>query len=57
MMDNAKLDSSKERIEEKRETLRKLVGIVELPENYDAREAYREHLLEKYALGVRIDPS
>lgn len=56
-MDNAKLDSSKERIEEKRETLRKLVGIVELPENYDAREAYREHLLEKYALGVRIDPS
>lgn len=51
-MSKLNAEAPKTQIEEKREALRKLVGVVELPENYDAREAYREHLLEKYAPGI-----
>lgn len=37
----------------KRQALRALAGAVKLPEGFDARAEYRQHVLEKSAAGVR----
>ncbi len=36
-------------VEQKRLLLRSLAGVVDLPEGFDGRQAYRDHLVEKHA--------
>lgn len=36
------------RCNDRRRLLREIVGVVDLPSGFDARQAYRDHLVEKY---------
>lgn len=36
------------RCNDRRRLLREIVGVVDLPSGFDARQAYRDHLVDKY---------
>lgn len=48
-------DSVTEKNPDKRHLLREIVGVIDVPDDFDAKQVYRDHLVERYERSLSQD--